>query len=350
MDLRHTAIALAFRGLALTGADRWAGPIAQGRGVILTLHRVCTPSQDPFAPNGILEITPEFLDAALGHLREAGIDLVSMDEAARRISAPERHPFFVALTFDDGFRDTLDVALPILQKHLAPACVFVVPGFAERRAPLWWVDLENAIRALPEIGIVLNGKRHQWPAGNSSEKRRAFAGVYWLLRSHPESALRDNVAALSMQARQDSQETAGQLCLDWNGIKALSRDPLITIGAHTLTHPRLAMVGPELALDEMAGSRVRLEEEIGQPVRHFAYPVGDRTSAAAHEFGLAARSGFTTAVTTRPGHVFAEHAEHLHALPRVSLNGLHQNNAALRAILSGLPFMALNRGRKLDCR
>ncbi|MDX3810325.1 MAG: polysaccharide deacetylase, partial [Bosea sp. (in: a-proteobacteria)] len=49
-----------------------------------------------------------------------------------------------------------------------------------------------------------------------------------------------------------------------------------------------------------------------------------------------------------PGHLFAEHADHLHALPRVSLNGLHQNEAALRALLSGLPFWLRGRGRRLD--
>ena len=84
------------------------------------------------------------------------------------------------------------------------------------------------------------------------------------------------------------------------------------------------------------------------PDRHLAYPVGDPTSAGLREFQLAADAGFDTAVTTRPGHVFPEHAEHLHALPRVSVNGLFQTEAALKGILSGVPFLAWNRGRRLN--
>ena len=75
---------------------------------------------------------------------------------------------------------------------------------------------------------------------------------------------------------------------------------------------------------------------------------GDPGSAGPRDFALAAEAGFESAVTTRPGHLLPEHAGHLHALPRVSLNGLHQNEAALRALLSGLPFWLRSRGRKLD--
>jgi peptidoglycan/xylan/chitin deacetylase (PgdA/CDA1 family) len=98
----------------------------------------------------------------------------------------------------------------------------------------------------------------------------------------------------------------------------------------------------------MVLSRDRIAFELGREVRHFAYPVGDATSAGQREFELVKTSGFATAVTTRPGHVFPEHAAHLHALPRVSLNGLHQSGSALRALLSGLPFWAMRAGCRLD--
>ena len=122
----------------------------------------------------------------------------------------------------------------------------------------------------------------------------------------------------------------------------------MTIGAHTLTHPMLAKHDADVARREIAGSKQRLEAELGIPIRHFAYPVGDPGSAGPRDFALVAEAGFESAVTTRPGHLFPEHAAHLHALPRVSLNGLHQNEAALRALLSGLPFWLRSRGRKID--
>ncbi|HYA74050.1 MAG TPA: polysaccharide deacetylase, partial [Roseiarcus sp.] len=91
-----------------------------------------------------------------------------------------------------------------------------------------------------------------------------------------------------------------------------------------------------------------LEGRLGLSVRSFAYPVGDPTSAGPREFELARQVGFATAVTTRPGMLFPGHAKHLTALPRVSVNGLWQNAAALEALLSGAPFALWNRGRRVN--
>jgi peptidoglycan/xylan/chitin deacetylase (PgdA/CDA1 family) len=66
-----------------------------------------------------------------------------------------------------------------------------------------------------------------------------------------------------------------------------------------------------------------------------AYPVGDPTSAGPREFRIAAELGFKTAVTTRPGVIFQEHRRHLTALPRISLNGEHQQMRYVRVLLSG---------------
>ncbi len=78
----------------------------------------------------------------------------------------------------------------------------------------------------------------------------------------------------------------------------------MTIGAHSLNHPRLRLLPEDAARHEMAESKARLEAEFGKPVTHFAYPVGDPTSAGRREFRLAQDIGFATAVTTRPGVLF----------------------------------------------
>ena len=98
----------------------------------------------------------------------------------------------------------------------------------------------------------------------------------------------------------------------------------------------------------MAGSRADLEQGLQREVRTFAYPVGDPTSAGAREFSLASELGFDAAVTTRPGMLFAVHAGHVTALPRVSLNGLWQDAGHLDVLLTGAPFAIWNRGRRLN--
>lgn len=348
MSLRHKAFSAAFQMIAATGADRWSRGLAQGKGAILTLHHVRPAAPGGFRPNGLLEITPDFLDRALTQIRVEGYDIVSLDEALARLVDPKPGRFFVALTFDDGYRDNLDHAWPVLAKHEAPWTLYVVRGFAERTARLWWLELEQAIRALPRIALDLPDGRFDAPAGSDAEKQTAFDRLYWRLRKAPEAILLSAISDLGRQAGIDPAGLVERECLPTETLRSLAGAPGVTIGAHTLSHPMLAKHPEEIARREIVESKAWLEEALGTPVRHFAYPVGDPTSAGPREFALAKEAGFVSAVTTRPGHLFAEHAEHPHAMPRVSLNGLHQSEAALRALLSGLPFLLWNRGKKVS--
>jgi peptidoglycan/xylan/chitin deacetylase (PgdA/CDA1 family) len=348
MSLRHKAFSAAFQMIAATGADRWGRGLAQGKGAILTLHHVRPAAAGGFRPNGLLEITPGFLDRALTLIRAEGYDIVSLDEAMARLADPKSGRFFVALTFDDGYRDNLDHAWPVLAKHGAPWTLYVVRGFAERTARLWWLELEEAIRALPRISLDLPDGRFEAPAGSDVEKQSAFDQLYWRLRKGPEAILLSTISGLAAQAGIDPVALVERECLPTETLRSLAGAPGVTIGAHTLSHPMLAKHPEEAARHEIVESKAWLETTLEVPIRHFAYPVGDPTSAGPREFALAKEAGFVSAVTTRPGHLFAEHAQHLHALPRVSLNGLHQSEAALKALLSGLPFLLWNRGRRVS--
>ena len=123
--------------------------------------------------------------------------------------------------------------------------------------------------------------------------------------------------------------------MSWEDIAELSRDPLVTIGAHTVNHPMLKKTSDRVARSEMEMSRAVIESAIGIRAEHFAYPVGDPTSAGTREFALAAELGFKTAVTTQPGVLFREHRHHLTALPRISLNGEYQQLRYLPVLMSG---------------
>ena len=98
----------------------------------------------------------------------------------------------------------------------------------------------------------------------------------------------------------------------------------------------------------MAISRARIEEALQRPVLHLAYPYGDRSAAGPREFALARAAGFKTAVTTRPGMLFRENADHLTALPRVSLNGNYQDERILPVLTSGAATAMWNGFRRVD--
>lgn len=348
--LRRHLFSAGFAAIAATGADRWLRRAAQGRGVILTFHHIRPRvPRNGFAPNGLLEITPDFLDDVVGELRRSGFEIVPIEEVPARLADDRPHAPFAVLTFDDGYRDVVEHGVPVLRRHGAPWTFYISTDFADGCGCLWWIELEEAIRRLDRVTVCSGAEAISMPTGSAAEKAAAFEHLYWLLRAGTEERLRDAVASLAADAGVDGEGLVERLCLGWAELRTLvATEANLTIGAHTLSHPMLAKHDVDVARREIVDSRARIEAELDVPVRHFAYPVGDPGSAAAREFALAREAGFITAVTTRPGHLFPEHRDHLTALPRISVNGGFQSRAALRALLSGVPFLAWNRGRRLD--
>ena len=347
MGLRDGVIDLGFRLFDATRLHRAAAPFSRGMGAILMFHRVRENTSGAYAPNRGLEITPRYLDSVVMFLRQRGFAIVTLDEAVRKLREPQTQPF-VALTFDDGTRDTLHVALPVLARHNASFTMFVTTGFADRSARMWWLELEEAIGALDHIDVTIADKRVDVQSRTADEKTAAFALVYRHLRAVGEPELLSACADLCAQAKLDPAAIVDEACLTWRGVRCLAQHPLVTIGAHTLTHPHLAKLAAVDAKAEMDESRNVIAAQIERRVQHFAYPVGDRSAAGAREFEMARELGFASGVTTRPGMLFPAHADHVMALPRLSINGGHQTLGALEILLSGLPFLMMNGGRRLS--
>ncbi len=339
---RARALGAGLRALGASGLPRLAAPYARGAGAILMFHHVRPWAGRAFAPNRGLEITPGFLDESILALRDNGFEIIGMDAVPARLRAGGAKPF-ATLTFDDGYRDNLVQALPVLERHGAPFTINVTTEFADGTGRLWWVELEEAIRAL----AVICFESETIQARTDAEKAAAFARIYWNLRAGSEARLLAEIAKLTKAARIDSAQLTRDLCMNWDELALLSRHPLCTIGAHTLSHPRLAKLSAAEARREVADCKSIIEAKLGTPVQHLAYPVGDPTSAGAREFALAADLGFSTAVTTRKGMIFPEHAERLTELPRLSINGEYQSRAFLDLLLTGAPFLLWNRGRRI---
>ncbi len=335
--------------MSLTGAHRLLQPMFGGVGLILMLHHV-RPAQDTdFRPNRHLEITPDFLRIALEHLRTQGFDIISMDEANRRMSARDFSRRFVTFTFDDGYRDNRDHALPVMREFGAPFIVYVASDFAQGTGRLWWVTLERAIANTATIEIEIGGAQVRVDTSTAQNKQAAFIQIHDRLRSLPtDQDVQDEVSALARHCGIDDAAIARELCMSWDELKTFAADPLVTIGAHTVSHCNLAHENPEIAKQQMQLSRERIEAALGQRVRHFAYPYGDKSAAASREFAMADSLGFDTAVTTRPGMLFADHARHLTALPRISLNGNYQTGRFLPVLTSGAATAIWNGFRRID--
>ncbi|MBQ8101456.1 MAG: polysaccharide deacetylase family protein [Afipia sp.] len=348
-QLRHNVIRAGLDALYFTGAHHVLRPILAGVGTIFMLHHVRPAGDSLFQPNRHLEITPDFLREVLTHVRALDVDIVSLDEAHRRMEQRNFARRFACFTFDDGYRNNRDHALPVMREHDAPFTVYVASDFAEGTGRRWWEALERVVAKAETIEIVRDGATLQLDAHDAGAKQNAFNQIHdWLHTLSNDTEVNREVSALCARHGVDDAAIARELCMSWDELKTFSADPLVSIGAHTVSHCNLAREADAGALREMRDSRMQIEDHLQKPARHFAYPYGDKSAAAAREFAIAKELGFATAVTTRPGMIFAENAEHLTALPRISLNGNYQTTRFLSVLTSGAATAMWNGFRRVD--
>jgi peptidoglycan/xylan/chitin deacetylase (PgdA/CDA1 family) len=348
-NLRSRIIRAGLEALYFSGAHRLLRPILGGVGAIFTLHHVRPASDAAFQPNRHLEITPDFLRATLAHLRALGVDIVTLDEMHRRLTERDLARRFACLTFDDGYRDNRDHALPIMREFGAPFTVYVAGDFASGCGRLWWVALQRVVEHADVIDTPIGQQTVRIDASTLEAKAQAFATLHdWLRDLQSDHELATAMSDLCRRYEVNEAAIAREYCLSWQELRELAADPLVTIGAHTMSHCNLAHASAENAEREMVLSRQAIESRLGLPAHHLAYPYGDRHAAAARDFALAKQAGFRTAVTTRPGMIFPENVEHLTALPRLSLNGNYQDERLLAVLTSGAATAMWNGFRRVD--
>jgi peptidoglycan/xylan/chitin deacetylase (PgdA/CDA1 family) len=348
-QFRNNVIRAGLGALYFTGAHYLLRPIFAGVGTIFMLHHVRPRRDAAFQPNRHLEVAPEFLRAMLAHLRSRDVDIITMDELHRRLTERDFSRRFACFTFDDGYRDNRDFALPVMREFEAPFTVYVASDFAQGIGQLWWIALEMVIAKASSIEADISGVATRLDTSTPAAKEAAFERLHDWLRGLPGGGdLLREMGALCARYGVDETAICRELCMSWDELKAFAQDPLISIGAHTVTHCNLARQSREIACQEMTTSRARIENALQRPVVHLAYPYGDKIAAGAREFALAQAAGFNTAVTTRPGMMFPESAGHLTALPRVSLNGNYQDLRILPVLTSGAATAMWNRFRRID--
>jgi peptidoglycan/xylan/chitin deacetylase (PgdA/CDA1 family) len=348
-QLRNHVIRAGLGALYFTGAHHLLRPIFAGVGAIFMLHHVRPRRDGEFQPNRHLEVTPEFLRVMLSHLRSRGIDIITMNELHRRLTERDFSRRFACFTFDDGYRNNRDFALPVMREFEAPFTVYVASDFAQGVGHLWWIALEMVIARASSVETEIGGVATRLDTSTPAAKQAAFDRLHDWLRALPgRHDLPREIGALCTRHGVDEAAICRELCMSFDELKPFADDPLIGIGAHSVTHCNLASQPAEVAGQEMAMSRKRIEDVLQRPVVHLAYPYGDRNAAGRREFALAKTAGFNTAVTTRPGMLFPESAEYLTALPRVSLNGNYQDERILPVLTSGAATAMWNGFRRVD--
>lgn len=341
-EITKSVLGLGLKAIGKTGIARAMQPLLGGMGAVLMFHHVGYRAPSYFGGNDHLSIRPEFLAQLLDEFRQECIDIVSLEEAVWRMSSGRSTQPFVTFTFDDGYRDNIETAYPILQSFRVPFTLFVCSGFVDRKVPIWWLSLEQIIQQNNVIELAIGGKRHVFQCIGKNEKRRSFEKAVKLLNGIADEQLHETMQMLCDDVGHDAMALVDREMSTWDMLKELNKDPLVTIGTHTHGHPFLPSLSRESAKREMIDGRNRIKKMLGTEPEFFAYPYGFKGAADEREVALAEEVGFKAAFTTRKGLLSAQHIDHAWSLPRVSINGHYQNMAAMRALLSGLPFYVAN--------
>lgn len=260
---------------------------------ILIFHRVLAVP-DPMAAGAVTE--DEF--ASIAAIVRRHFACFPLSEAVDRLDAGVQG-HMLAITFDDGYCDNLDVALPILRRYELPATVFVATNYLD--GGVMWNDVvgESIARTshsklshelLDTPALPLDGIE-----GRQLARKRMIRALKYLSQDERERLAVELARQLEVRPRTDLMLSTAQL-------RTLAADPLIEIGGHTCSHPILACTDYATAANEMADCKEKLEEIIGKPLRGFAYPNGQPGKDYLPEHARMARdAGFSFAVSTAWG-------------------------------------------------
>ncbi|KAA0076078.1 polysaccharide deacetylase family protein [Tardiphaga sp. P9-11] len=328
--------ALAFELTYLSGTHRLLEGTYGGAGIILKFERVRPPRQDAFQPLKSHEITPGFLDRAIRALKRWPVDIVGIDEACRRASAPREGLRFVALTFDGGTRDFIDFAYPLLAAHEVPFTLYLPSAFADGLGAMWWLALEQAIATHDRISLMIDHRQRHFETASSVDKYRAYYYLDSWMRILPPHELAVATDDLCKRYSVDLASLSRHAALSWDDVATFVSNPRATVGSSTVNYPALANLGDNAALREIAMGRAVTQAALPYAPRHFAFPFGDERSFDQRHIAMAGEAGFASAVTSIPGVIRPDSGSDIHALPRLAWDGRRTSLRALRVMVSGL--------------
>lgn len=289
-------------------ATRFCDWLDRNYGVILMFHRINNLKPGGLKYNQHLKVPPEYFNEMILNFKKNGFTFLSLDNMLQQLDRCRPIERFAVITFDDGYRDVLHNAIPILNAHQIPATVFIATGFLDREFWPWWDVLEDLIvtfkKNLSQIQmeeLFLTVRSELLNLDYPQIKRR-------LQQLVPDIDITSLIVSCSEQF------------INYAELSKLAQEPLVTIGCHTHSHQSCGELNTATWKD-IDKSLTILRDKYRLPVKHFAFPFGDfRCIPDKKQCQLLADRGFKCALTTNPGVISRYDHQSRYFLPRIFIN------------------------------
>lgn len=282
-----------FEERLLAGLERSWG---SDRVTVLAYHRIGEPAGFEFF-EPVISATPSDFARQMDIISERYNAVSLADFLSWVDGAGSLPPNPALITFDDGYRDNLEAALPVLRERQLPAVLFLATDHIGRSQPFFWDSAAYSFRHSDhrEADLPVLGPR-SWASPD-------LMCAEWI------EAAKRQPPARTLEATEQLHEVLGTTIPDsayageiltWDEVRMMAHHGF-AFGSHTLTHPILTGLSPAEARRELAESRERLEDEVGDSVRSLAYPNGTPADFDLETQEMAQACGYSAAFTLVPG-------------------------------------------------
>jgi peptidoglycan/xylan/chitin deacetylase (PgdA/CDA1 family) len=276
--------------------------------VVLTYHRIAEPGAEPFY-DPVISATPESFRAQIDWLRNH-VRILTLDELITWVECGSPGRELVAVvTFDDGYRDNFDVAVPILRASHVPATFFIPTAFPDSLRLPWWDHVAYIIKQTraPQLTLERNRNGNAPPLEVEVNEASRTAAIMTIIRAFLDESIADERWFLEQLATRagvdaDAESLGRALFMTWDQVRQLAdANAGLTIGSHGHSHQRLARLDEDTQRYELAESKRILESRLGREVTALAYPYGWPGTYTAQTKALAAEVGYRLAFASREG-------------------------------------------------
>lgn len=235
------------------------------------------------------------------HLEEALEELYA-SPGERKQGHDRRTP--LVLTFDDGYYDSYTHGFGLARELQVPISIFLIPGYIENGHYFWWLEGDRLAHRAKVKEVIIEGNIYHL---EEPGERILLARVIDSRLRHATSvaereAFLEKARKILAVPSSNTLEEESARPLTWTEVREMEVSGWVSFGAHTMHHPILAYLScPEEVRREVGECRSMLEQQLGHPVRTFAFPVGKTEHIGEEALQAVREAGYAWAVTTTNG-------------------------------------------------